>query len=83
MPYEQRILYLPFVENQKEIESNWSATFGDRKNEMVFIGQDLDKVEITSELEACLLTEEELNTGRWKEGYADEWPVARTYALNH
>lgn len=83
MPYAQRILYLPFVENQKEIESDWSAIYGDRKNEIVFIGQDLDEEEITAELEACLLTEAELNTGRWKEGYADEWPVMRAYALNN
>jgi len=83
MPYGERIRYVSFVENQKEIESDWSATFGDRKNEIVFIGQDLDEVEITAELTACLLTEEELNTGHWKNGYDDEWPVARAYALNN
>jgi len=67
MPYRERTRYLAFVENQQEIESDWSATFGDRKNEIVFIGQDLDKVEITAELEACLLTAEELKTERFKE----------------
>ena len=82
MPYSERIRYVAFVENQKEIESDWSAKFGDRKNEIVFIGQDLDEFEITAELTACLLTEEELNSGRWKKGYADEWPVERAYALN-
>jgi len=69
------------VENQQEIESDWSATYGDRKNEIVFIGQDLDKGEITAELEACLLTEEELNTEQWKKGYTDKWPVERTYPI--
>lgn len=83
MPYHQRIQHLSFVDNKKEIESDWNATFGDRKNELVFIGQDLNEVEIKTELEACLLTEEELNTGRWKEGYADEWPVMRVYALSN
>lgn len=83
MPYHQRILYLSFVENQKEIESDWDERFGDRKNEIVFIGQDLDEAEITAELKACLLTKEELNAGGWKEGYDDEWPVARAYALSN
>ena len=83
MPYSERTRYVAFVENQKEIEADWSAAFGDRKNEIVFIGQDLDEAEITAELEACLLTEKELSTDRWKKGYADTWPVARAYALNN
>ena len=29
--------------NQKVIESSWSNTFGDRNNEIVFIGQDMDQ----------------------------------------
>jgi G3E family GTPase len=81
MLYQQRIQYVSFVENQKEIESEWSAKFGDRKNEIVFIGQNLDETEIRKELDYCLLTEEELKSERWKEGYEDEWPVAKAYAL--
>ncbi|MEM1120618.1 MAG: GTP-binding protein [Bacteroidota bacterium] len=83
MPYSERTRYYAFVENQQEIESDWSATFGDRKNEIVIIGQDLDEKEITEALEACLLTDEELATGRWKQGYKDEWPVERAYALSN
>ncbi|MEM6317453.1 MAG: GTP-binding protein [Bacteroidota bacterium] len=83
MPYRERTRYLAFVENQQEIESDWSATFGDRKNEIVIIGQDLDEREITAALEACLLTDEELATGRWKKGYPDKWPVERAYALSN
>ena len=81
MPYEQRIRYLAFVENQKQIESNWDATFGDRGNEIVFIGQDMDEALIRSQLDACLATDEELATQRWKSGYSDEWPVPRSYPL--
>lgn len=81
MPYDQRIRYLSFVENQKEIESDWSQRFGDRKNEIVFIGQDMDEQAIRRELEECLMTEEELHTEDWKSGYADEWPVHRAYTL--
>ena len=81
MPWEKRIQYAPFLQNQQLIESDWSATFGDRKNELVFIGQDMDEAGIRAALDACLATDEELKTERWKEGYADEWPVQQAYAL--
>jgi G3E family GTPase len=75
MSYKARISYMAFVDNQKQIESSWDKLFGDRKNEIVFIGQDMDEEEIKSQLNACLATAEELSTQKWKEGYADEWPV--------
>jgi G3E family GTPase len=81
MPYRERTRYMAFVENQKQIESDWDATFEDRKNEIVFIGQDMDKALIESQLDACLATDEELATKEWKKGYKDEWPVQRVYAL--
>ncbi len=81
MPFAQRTRYLSFVENQKEIESRWDYTFGDRKNEIVFIGQDMDEELIKSELNACLANNQELATQKWKEGYEDDWPVQRAYAL--
>ncbi len=37
MPFEERFQYGPFINNQEEIESDWDITFGDRKNEIVFI----------------------------------------------
>lgn len=75
MPFQKRIQYLSFVENQKDIESEWDKNFGDRKNEIVFIGQDMNQAEIIEELNACLSTAEELATEKWKDGYEDEWPV--------
>jgi len=81
MPWEKRIRYVAFLENQELIESDWSGTFGDRKTEIVFIGQDMDETSMRAALDACLATEEELKTERWKEGYADEWPVEKAYAL--
>jgi G3E family GTPase len=59
MPIAERIRYAAFVENQKYIESKWSKKWGDRQNELVFIGQDMDKEKITAELESCLLKENE------------------------
>ncbi|MEL7003148.1 MAG: GTP-binding protein [Bacteroidota bacterium] len=81
MPYERRIQFMAFVENQDHIEAGWDKTFADRKNEIVFIGQDMDEEQIRSELESCLSTNEEIATHQWKLGYDDEWPVERAYAL--
>ena len=81
MPYERRIQYVTFVDNQHQIEADWNDTFGDRKNEIVFIGQDMDEAAIKSALDACLSTEKELATQNWIKGYNDEWPVQRAYAL--
>ena len=77
MPFEERIRYAAFVDNQKEIEAGWDKSFGDRKNEIVFIGQDMDVEGMVADLERCLSTDEELATGKWKKGYQDEWPVHR------
>ena len=64
------------------IESDWDATFGDRKSEIVFIGQDMNEAAIRQELDDCLATAEELSTQKWEKGYVDEWPVQRAYALD-
>ena len=59
MPFPERIKYASFIENKKIIEESWTKEFGDRKNEIVIIGQDLDKEKITNELNACLCSSEE------------------------
>lgn len=79
MPFQERIQYGPFVHNQQLIEKDWNETFGDRKNEIVIIGQDLDEARIRTDLNACLATAEELSDGRWQKGYPDDWPVPRIY----
>ncbi len=81
MPFESRIQQMSFVENQKQIESNWDIHFGDRKNEIVFIGQNMNETLIRSHLDSCLLTDKELATQQWKKGYEDNWPVERAYPV--
>ncbi|OEK04012.1 GTP-binding protein [Roseivirga misakiensis] len=75
MPFEERTRYESFVENRAQIESDWSKFFGDRKNELVIIGQNLDQPKIQSELEQCLCTVEEIMD--WQEGkeFVDNWPI--------
>ena len=82
MPFEKRIMQYAFIENQEQIESGWDDTFGDRKNEIVFIGHDLDENLIRSLLDNCLSTNQEIVAGSWESGYKDNWPVERVYALN-
>lgn len=81
MPFNKRAQYMAFLENQAQIESEWDKTFGDRKNEIVFIGQAMDEEKIRHDLQACLATDEELFSKKWEQGYGDEWPVERAYAL--
>ncbi|WBX98019.1 GTP-binding protein [Chryseobacterium gambrini] len=59
MPMSQREMYSSFSENKTFIESKWDKTWGDRTNEMVFIGQDLDKDQMIFDLEKCLLEDKE------------------------
>ncbi len=82
MPYNKRMEYLAFIEHQKHIEADWDATFGDRKNEIVFIGIGVDEATMRNELDSCLAKDEELETQKWKDGYEDQWPIQKAYTLN-
>lgn len=76
MPFTDRIGYAAFVNNQEMIESEWDTVFGDRKTELVFIGQNLDVTGTTELLDSCLLTEEEII--EWKNNQflaKDNWPI--------
>jgi len=77
MPFAKRAQHLSFIENQKIIEAGWDKVFGDRKNEIVFIGQEMDEKQIILDLDNCLLNDEALEKEKWKQGYDDNWPVQR------
>ena len=77
MPFKNRIQQIAFIENQDEIEKNWDKTYGDRKNEIVFIGQNMNEDLIRSHLESCLLSEGDLKNLDIENGYEDVWPVER------
>lgn len=59
MPYDQRIRYATYLDFQEDIERKWTKKWGDRMNELVFIGQIQDKQKCLEEIESCLLTPEE------------------------
>ena len=75
MPFDERVNYASFVNNQKSIESRWSERFGDRQNELVIIGQDLDKTLITNKLNACICTDSEIRMMENKAYFKDPFPV--------
>jgi G3E family GTPase len=51
-----------------QIRSQFEGPYGDRRQELVFIGQDLDESRICEILDRCLLTDEEMNAG-WTVDY--------------
>jgi G3E family GTPase len=63
-------------ESRMEITREWREPYGDRRQELVFIGQDLPREKMLEELEQCLLTDEEMEAGPngWKLLLEDPFP---------
>ncbi|AZA89467.1 Uncharacterized GTP-binding protein YjiA [Chryseobacterium nakagawai] len=74
MPLSQRAQYASFIENQEFIESRWDKNWGDRMNELVFIGQDLDKEQILQNLTHCLINDIEKELFDQKSDFEDPFP---------
>ncbi|WP_066400468.1 GTP-binding protein [Neobacillus mesonae] len=47
---------------EPELLENWDKQYGDRMNELVFIGVEMNREAIETSLDQCLLTEEEMKT---------------------
>ena len=82
MPLGERMSFANFVENQDIIEERWTGDFGDRLNELVFIGISINEKEIRKELESCLCTADEIRD--LQNGFfsnKDPFPIARMSEL--
>ena len=58
------------------IQEQWEEPFGDMRQELVFIGQGLDKQKMTEAIDKCLLSDEELMQGKeyWAT-FSDPFPA--------
>ena len=60
----------------ESIREQWVEPFGDMRQELVFIGQHLDKEKMIKSLDECLLTEDEVLKGReYWESLNDPFPA--------
>ena len=65
-------------EQRQEIAELWKKPWGDRRQEIVVIGQNINQDAITAKFDACLLTDKEMELGpeRWVDLFKDpfhEW----------
>ena len=74
MTLDERTNYQSFIDNREFIESKWSEQWGDRMNELVFIGQDIEKEKMISDLEKCLLQDKEQYMFENKLSFIDPFP---------
>ena len=78
MPFSERSNYASFINNQSQIESDWDIDFGDRKIELVFIGQKIDVNSVTKKLDECLIDDNELNDyNKGQFPLDDNWPISK------
>ncbi|WP_372367412.1 GTP-binding protein [Candidatus Uabimicrobium sp. HlEnr_7] len=63
-------------EDHKYLQEIWDERFGDRRQEIVFIGQNIDKTQFFSILDSCLLNDDELERGQehWLQA-KDKFPI--------
>lgn len=74
MPFEERMRYPSFDYNRELIESRWDKQWGDRMNELVFIGQNMNKEQMIADLEKCLITDSEQSLFGKKIQFSDPFP---------
>jgi G3E family GTPase len=57
------------AESFDHIKARWQELYGDRQQELVIIGMQMDKASLTAQFDACLLTETEIALGMdgWRE----------------
>ncbi|MEM8969579.1 MAG: GTP-binding protein [Bacteroidota bacterium] len=75
VPELERMLNPGYVENRQAIMEKWDEQWGDRMNELVIIGQDLDEEAISRELRKCLVNSLEGRAVVAGHRFEDNWPV--------
>jgi G3E family GTPase len=72
------------AEARDAIAAEWHPEYGDRRQELVFIGQDLDREALVARLDGALLTDAELAGGPAAgRALPDPWPRWGSDAVHH
>jgi len=74
MSFSERTTYQSFIDNKEYIESKWDKQWGDRQNEIVFIGQNIEKEKMIKDIEKCILQEDEQEQFENKFEFIDPFP---------
>lgn len=61
-----------------QLQANWTPVWGDRRQEVVLIGVQMDQAAVERALDACLLTDAELEgmPGEWAEAFVDPFSLS-------
>jgi len=75
MPKIERNSHPVFQQNEEVIMSRWDKTWGDRMNEIVFIGINMEEEQIRLNLSRSLCTDAEFAQFKEENITTDDWPV--------
>jgi len=77
LPKEQQ---LEVLANEPDVKARWDRQWGDRMNEIVFIGVSMDRAGIEARLDRCLLTEAEMRQDWSRFNNPLPWPAEELLA---
>lgn len=75
VPERERRKRPDYHANRETIAKKWHPQWGDRLNELVIIGTQMEKTMIKLALESCLLREDEFVMYERGKGFIDPWPL--------
>jgi G3E family GTPase len=75
VPDRERRRRPAFMADRETIMKKWHPQWGDRLNELVIIGTQLDRVLVKAAVDSCLLDEVESMKYKAGEVFADPWPL--------
>ncbi|MEO2472555.1 GTP-binding protein, partial [Enterococcus faecalis] len=85
-PLTYWVASLPKIERQMIIQQNpelkeaWHPLFGDRINELVFIGMEMDQQWITEQLDGCLIDSDSLNADNFRKTSPFAWKKSTMFS---